>query len=485
MINSLLHSRKTVSPQSGEVSPPPQLGQATDLTGFEFPDSSSLLNDRFNKYLQLITTLQIYTETQLKIAYDLMKHYEGLNKQAVSSMPNFETNAGGADSTLVSGSQKIGQENVSEGNDGNSPTQIDLNNFLSIMRRTFGNDLSNTTTYHNKLQMILPKLKSLGEQVEKNQKEFVQTANIEQKDITVLREHSNKSLHQLSNSVQDFKNSKDADYKKDPYLVKRNLLKDATLQLSSENNRIEFLINTENQMHATETKILVDLKNIFNQLSELVNSQYTQLAQNSIYLNTNFDKVSEDLEWNNFLTKNSKFLLTSPTNFNTDGSLNEGMSELSISNTQSTLGAKNSPFMRSIDQVTFPNYDNPVTRPLIEGVLQKKEKTLGLISGGYKSRYYAISPKGFFYEFPARDVDATTPTLALYLPDCEVKGGVQRGNFKFSIRGKDHSNLAPSIRKRYVFQASSDGDYNQWWSIISQFVNSTSGVISSDGSDVE
>jgi hypothetical protein len=481
---------------------------ATDLLSYNFPDSTNVVTERYAKYIKLIKTIENFALGYSAIANSSVKQLENLNNNVTTDMPNFETVNGDNDNT-VSGSARIGSptlETPPNTNDGLSITNSaiaegpnDLNLYLTYMRKALGEDYTRSIDFQNQIQThIIPDLKRLLSEAEKRQKDYTLHSNAESKDLIKLREISAKASQNLDNSVQDFERgtlSKNrSDYKKDPYLIKRSLLKDAVLQIKAENNRIEFLANGETSLRSSEARILQELKRIFSLLAQLIDVTYGGTVNSLHSLDNVLTNVPEDLEWQNFLRNNSKFLVTA-------GEENEALltsvNNLSIDNsTSDTKSAKvvtHNSYKRQIVNVTFRNNDHLSTRPLLEGVLARKESTLG-ISKKYNSYYFVVTPAGFFYGFPTRSIDATQPNLILYIPDCETKNmattsSAKTGEFKFSLRGKDISSSvgALKMKKTYVFKASSYNDFDTWWKIISTHSGSVqpAGHILSDNSDAE
>lgn len=191
---------------------------------------------------------------------------------------------------------------------------------------------------------------------------------------------------------------------------------------------------------------------------------------------------------------NKQYLITASSDLNSNTeSLSKTMSNLSVTSNKtnfSTNAITNNPYKRNTENITFRNYQHPSTRPLLEGVLARKESTLGLASK-YNSYYFVITPSHYFYGFPSRSIDSFQPNLVLYIPECEtkIKNDSSNGEFTFILRGKNLLSIVPKPKKKYVFKASSSQDFNTWWSVISQDggndANKGAVLSSSDISDTE
>lgn len=457
---------------------------SNDLLSYTFPDSTNLVIERYNKYIQLIHSIQHFANGYSEIAASTIKQYDLLNKTVTTSMPNFESSN---EDSGVSGSAKLTVSSTASDNigindgvastvtDSSSPT--DLNTFLHVMRQKLGDGYTRSMDFQTKVQsQILPDLTQLVTEVDKKQKEYASYSNAEQKDLSQLKSNSAKVSQSLDLAVQEFEHgvngSKNrSDYKKDPYLVKKTLLRNAALQVKSENNRIEFLANGEASLRSSEARILLELRRIFNLLTQFIDENFGGVVQSFNILRETLNRVPEDFEWSHFLEKNSAYLITASSVMSANNEqLNSAMSNLSVnSNKTDTALIANNPYKRNLESITFRNYQHVSTKPSLEGVLERKESTLGL-SSKYNSYYFVITPSGYFYGFPSKSIDSFQPNLVLYLPECEtkIKNSSGKGEFTFILRGKNLCTLVPKPKKKYVFKASSAQDFDTWWKVITR-----------------
>lgn len=102
---------------------------------------------------------------------------------------------------------------------------------------------------------------------------------------------------------------------------------------------------------------------------------------------------------------------------------------------------------RSADNISFPNQDHDSTRPVKEGILERKSRFKG-----YHGYLYVVTKSKFLHEFDTEDDTSKDPTpeLSLYLPECTI-GGVS--GTEFNIKGKDASKgkVGSMLVMRYVF----------------------------------
>lgn len=454
----------------------------TDLLSYEFPDSTNLVVERYHKYIQLIQTIENFAQGYSSLAAGNIKQYDSLNKSVTTSMPNFESNANGNE---VSGSAKLNTptgaatENdevasfVNSGKDNSNdlssvgslpPTPTDLNTFLTVMRNKLGEGYTRSLDFQTKVQnQVLPDLKQLEQEVEKKQKEYSSYSNAEEKDLTQLRNSTSKVSQTLDLSVQEFERgnfSKNrSDYKKDPYLVKKNLLRNAALQVKAENNRIEFLANGEASLRSSESRILLELRRIFSVLTQLIDENFGGVIRSFQILDDVLERVPDDLEWSHFVAKNKQFLVTASVD---EDAINQALSNMSITSSPTTTTAStakknayiqsaviNNPYKRSMNNVTFRNNDHLSTKPKLEGLLLRKESKIAGLNSKYNSYYFVVTPSGYFYGFPSKSIDSFQPNLVLYLPDCEtkIKNDSSKGEFTFVLRGKNWLVLFQNLKR--------------------------------------
>ena len=123
---------------------------------------------------------------------------------------------------------------------------------------------------------------------------------------------------------------------------------------------------------------------------------------------------------------------------------------------------------RSVDNISFPNQNHHATKPLVEGLLERKSGTIGAIKG-FSTGYYAVTSSKFLHEFKSDDDfrKEPMPELSLYLPDCTI--GAVNGE-KFTIKGKDVAKgkvgSAFALSHEYTFKAHSPAEAEKWWNII-------------------
>lgn len=120
---------------------------------------------------------------------------------------------------------------------------------------------------------------------------------------------------------------------------------------------------------------------------------------------------------------------------------------------------------RSVNSIAFPNQNHSATQPLIEGTLERKSRSM--LSSGYSTGYYVVTPSKFLHEFKDNDNfrKDPTPELSIYLPDATI--GSTNGE-KFNVKGKDHSKgigAKLSGTSEIAFKAHSPADAQKWFQV--------------------
>lgn len=130
---------------------------------------------------------------------------------------------------------------------------------------------------------------------------------------------------------------------------------------------------------------------------------------------------------------------------------------------------------RNPDAVEYPERDHASTRPIKEGVLERKKRVVK----NWKEAYFVLSSAGFLHEYPDSTTSLASPTASLFLPNCVVTqvtnpeaGKDRHATFTISGRqstasgsvrgtfGMQHSDVARSYRARSYAEAL------EWWTEI-------------------
>jgi hypothetical protein len=121
---------------------------------------------------------------------------------------------------------------------------------------------------------------------------------------------------------------------------------------------------------------------------------------------------------------------------------------------------------RTIENLPFPNQNHQSTQPLVEGTLERKSRNV--LSRGYTTGYYVVTPSGFLHEFSDNDNlrKDPQPEVSIYLPEAVIGG---TNGEKFNVKGKDVSKgLSAKLTgtTEFAFKAHTKADAEKWNEII-------------------
>ncbi|ODV94673.1 hypothetical protein PACTADRAFT_76294 [Pachysolen tannophilus NRRL Y-2460] len=437
-------------------------------------DSSSILAQRYDKWLLTIQNLQNFIESYLSIIGNNIKGYEKLNKQLVShNIPQFDQDAsntslpvnGSSAATLSEGGGASGGIIASDNGNGNGKGQnggsapvtpvtgsssYGINDWYELIKGNMKDNLDKFQEVENMIRVnVLPEFKKLIEDVQNRKKTLINESAKELKEIKKFNAVTAKEIKKLGNatmlydSAYNTLNSK-VDIKNDPYIINRLILYYGDLQIAKENMYIEFIKNNELNFKIFEDQIFQFIKKIFNNLNTYNQDLFQQEMLSFNNLNNALINIPNDYEWNNFSEKNGKNLITSPRN-----------DENSLKKTLSSI--------------IYQNEHHSSIDPILDGLLSRKEAKF--IKKTQSTYYYVITKTRYFLEFSSRSFkDSPNPSLIFYLPNCFIKqrNPKDEQDFRFELVGKDMSNLININKKNLVLTASNEEEMLTWYNVISE-----------------
>lgn len=132
---------------------------------------------------------------------------------------------------------------------------------------------------------------------------------------------------------------------------------------------------------------------------------------------------------------------------------------------------------RSLDVVDYPDNAHASTKPIKEGILERKKRVVK----NWKEAYFVLSSAGFLHEYPDSTTPLSSPSTSLFLPNCVVTqvmnpepGKDRHATFTISGRqstasgsmrgtfGMQHSDVSRSYRARSYAEAL------EWWTEIAK-----------------
>ncbi|KAK2733387.1 hypothetical protein FQN57_002144 [Myotisia sp. PD_48] len=303
---------------------------------------------------------------------------------------------------------------------------------------------------------VLPIFKQLHSDIKAKMKEISSGPAKAGKLVSHARKDTKKHVQLLGKYTATFDADKatrskpklDAAY--DPYILARGIYHRMCLQIEKENANFRSILDQQNAFPDFEKHILNSLQRALEQLFQCIRQSNTD--QQVIYTTVlqAVQQIPPDFEWANFGARHHDTLLD-----------------------------PNTP-PHSLDKIDFPNKDHRATKPVIEGILERKSRA---IIKGYSAGYYVITPAGYLHGFKDGDssrYDPPSPDISYYIPECSI------GKFKdlkFVIRGKDVSGgkveNAFHISQELNFKVSTASELETWQAALESLSNPNSSKSSS------
>ncbi|PYH45047.1 PH domain protein [Aspergillus saccharolyticus JOP 1030-1] len=381
------------------------------------PDSDSnettnLLLERLRAWKHMCGYLEDYVSSTAKFSKSQAKDFEKVLKtvnEPLREGHHFSQSVGGVASWF---------ENI------RSNTQGMVNLYLDSEKNLKGSVLPTLERLHKEIKA---KSKELQGGAAKGAKAVDKARGVTQKHIELLAQHT---------ATLDAAHGNKIDTAHDPYILRRGVVHRLNKQVIEENNNRQDIIAVQNNFQQFEAHVLQTVQSAMEQFTIYMSNQLDRHRAMYSDILSNAQRVPPDFEWVNFMTRNDHILV------NPDAP------------------------PRSLSNITFPNQDHRATKPLIEGLLERKSRAM---LKGYSSGYYVVTPARYLHEFKDNDDlrKDPHPELSLYLPDCVI-GAID--GVKFNVKGKDVSGgkvgNAFHTNTELSFKATNPNEAEKWWTII-------------------
>lgn len=311
--------------------------------------------------------------------------------------------------------------------------------FEVLRANTQGMITSNVETQKNLKETVLQDLKNLHNEIKDYSKRLSHSLNRGAKAVEKSRNTTQKHIELLAQHVASFPASgADLTPADDPYVLRQGVIHRLYRQISDENSHRTELITAQAQFKDFETNVVKRIQKAmedFNGLAgghaERIRGLYSQVLQTA-------QNIPPEFEWQEFRKRRADVLVD-----------------------------ENEP-PRELNHIlpTVPNNDNPATRALIEGSLDRKSRNK--LSWGYNTSYYVVTPARYLHEFKDNDPmhKDPQPELSIYLPDAII--GAPKDE-KFHVKGKDKSKGITSKlagTSELQFKAHSVAEAQKWFDVI-------------------
>jgi len=322
------------------------------------------------------------------------------------------------------------------------PSANGIHGFFENMRtNTQGISSLHTETAKSIDGQVMPILKRLHQEIKSKNKELTKGANQGSKTVAKARDHSQKAIEQLGTHAAAFDSAggKIDTAANDPYVLHRSIKHRLYKQTIEENSNRSDLIAVQHNFAQFEAHVVQTFNQAMSLFLQIVGGQAERQKALWTDMTAKIQGVPVDYEWMNFMHRYSNILI--------DESVPQ----------------------KKPEEMVFANENHRSTAPLIAGVLERKSRALGGLSG-YKSAYYAVTPAKYLHQYEDANnfgKNEPSPDMSLYLPDCMV-GAVK--DSKFNVKGKDTSKgkvgNAFQTSHELQFKAHSPQDAQKWWEII-------------------
>ncbi|ODV91227.1 hypothetical protein CANCADRAFT_44835 [Tortispora caseinolytica NRRL Y-17796] len=417
----------------------------------DIPDQSDVLLNRLSDWKGIVESLIKYVDQTTAMQKEATSNYTKLCK-TMTDIPKFEY---GAATGLASASDASDPTNTNLSQIQNRPSG-ELSRTAS-MRSTGdasaaaqgGKGLAGSfIMYRNKLdelvklsgeteanlqKVIRPQLENLLSRVGEQTKEVSSRTDAPRKEHAKCNDAVLAAIDQLSESVNHSNVIKASDAKRDPYLVQRETLGKIDALLQAEHVYQKALRSLQDQLETFESNTVESIQRAMSELASVSRHFHAAEISGQDAASTYLSAVPLNFEWKSFSSR-TDVIVTS-----------------------------DSP-KRTIKDISFPNLNAPITLPIADGVLRRKEGTL---KKSYKSGFYVLTQCKFLHQYENEDyINAATPVFSLYLPDCTL-GPLDETSpkHKFKITGKSALKTL-TTKHSFSFKANSAPELVRWYKAI-------------------
>lgn len=376
----------------------------------EHVDSTPILISRLDQWRHSVHVVQQYIQGYYQIHAGITANLEKTLK-SIGDVPTF----GGA----------APQE---------SPSTSQLSTVFRDLQTEVNGLLQRSSATANGIKTsVLPSLDDVSSEIDKHYKTLRTQGTKGIKEVEKCREHTQKLVESLGQVTSSY-GSRALSYHEDPLILHRKVESAVAEQVARENTQAEAALNVQKSFASLETHVVQTIRHALANLASLNEGFDKSEYEMNTKITTMFAEINMSNEWELFNKTNQENLVPS------------------------------SNYQRDPSMVTFMNKTHPSTKPVLQGVLNRK----GTVLKSYNQGYYIISPAGYLYQFKnAEPTQDSTPDLSLFLPGCQVSKSSKAGDYVFKIVGKD-SQKAISTRHKYVFKANSPQELTMWYGAVAR-----------------
>lgn len=410
----------------------------------EVPDPTNLLISRLDSWIHAVGIFEDYIETHITMQHNISSGLEKTRK-AIADAPRFDfTDAPSSQQQSPVNSPIPSRTNTLSP----APTTTSAGEGSVGIAESFGTLRTMTDTLINKSvetekslkTAVLPELHTLKSEIEKHVKGLKSNGVKQSKDIEKAKATTLQTIELLGQHASSFSITSGGghrhDWKYDPYVLYRKTLCAIDDQLTKENTQIDSIVFAEKSIETLERHIVQVIQQATH-LFEQIQAAYLNTALSSYSgIAQAFSQIPPESEWSKFVSKNSNILM---------------------------------PYdrpHRNIANIQFNNDNHPSTKPILEGVLLRKE---GKILKSYSSGHYVLTPSLYLLQYSSNNyVKDPEPEFAIFMPDTTIGAlSIKEGKYKFTVQAKDGTKTVGLGTKTYTLKANSVSEINQWYEALS------------------
>ncbi|GAA5989545.1 hypothetical protein JCM10908_000525 [Rhodotorula pacifica] len=296
------------------------------------------------------------------------------------------------------------------------------------------------------LKQLRPTIKSYIADLEKHVNPLIH-------EVTKARENSFNSIQALTTAVGTYTNSPmTISAEHDPLIIRATTESQMREQVTKENELLAVVKQWQERTKAFEADIFAKIAAAVSLWEVESLKRFDTTRAHGRDITTRLDHLTPEVEWQHFASLNYLITDDAPT--------------------------------RNPDIVEYPERDHASTRPIKEGILERKKRVVK----NWKEAYFVLSSAGFLHEYPDSTTSLASPSASLFLPNCVVTqvtnpeaGKDRHATFTISGRqstasgsvrgtfGMQHSDVSRSYRARSYAEAL------EWWTEIDKLSKSPHG----------
>ncbi|KAK9455774.1 hypothetical protein V1511DRAFT_458828 [Dipodascopsis uninucleata] len=281
-------------------------------------------------------------------------------------------------------------------------------------------------------EQIIPRLKDLRRDLSFKIKEIKGLSGDFKNSVLKEQEMTKKQVAVLREALQATAiNPHLVSGKYDPYIVKLSVEKQLRKQIDEENYLHQAYLNIETSGKALEEIVVKEIQQAYKEYCRFLSREGQETLDFAHRLTVNMVELPSSKEWNDFVLRDPNFI---------DPSIP----------------------VRKFETITYPGRDDPATKPIRAGPLERRTKYLK----SYTSAWYVLTPS-HLHEFKTSDrKNDLTPVMSLLLQDCHLAEHSEpnSGSFKFLMKGKPSGQLHRG--HSWMFRAETYDQMMVWYNDI-------------------